>query len=70
MSHEFIRAAREAAGAAHDVSGNCDAAYHFVASGKFSAAAQELEWAEENARSAMHRIKEARALIAKAEGRS
>jgi hypothetical protein len=61
-----LTAVRAAAGAAGDTSGNCDAASFLFERGDIGRAAQELEWAEENARSALHRIKEARAHLAKA----
>ncbi|MFG6441112.1 hypothetical protein [Roseateles sp. LKC17W] len=61
-----LRAARAAAGAAGDTSGNCDAAVHYAERRQFQSAAQELEWAEENARSAMRRIQDARAVLANA----
>ena len=58
---EAVRAAASAAG---DTSGNCDAAQHLLERGNIGRAAEELEWAEENARSALNRIKEARAHLA------
>lgn len=64
-----ITAVRDAASSAGDASGNCDAAVHLIECGNVKRAAQEIEWAEENARSALHRITDARAAIAKvAEG--
>jgi len=63
-----INAVRAAAGAAGDASGNCDAAMHHAEHGANEKAAQQMEWAEENARSALHRITEARAAIANATG--
>lgn len=61
-----LSAVRAAAGAAGDTSGNCDAAAYLFERGNIGRAAEELEWAEDNARSALHRIKEARAHLAKA----
>ncbi len=61
-----LAAVRAAASAAGDVSGNCDAATHLFERGNIGRAAEELEWAEENARSALHRIKEARTQLIKA----
>lgn len=53
-------AVRAAASAAGDVSGNCDAAAYCFERGDIDRATEELGWAEENMRSAVHRIKEAR----------
>lgn len=64
--YRAVEAVRAAASAAGDTSGNCDAAQHLFERGNIGRAAEELEWAEENARSALHRIKEARAHLAKA----
>lgn len=58
-------AVRAAASAAGDVSGNCDEAVHWLGRGDVADAAERLEWAEENAQSALHRIREARGLLAK-----
>lgn len=64
MSRELaIESVRAAASAAGDVSGNCDAAYHYAQREAFADVARQLEWAEDNARSMLHRIKEARAAI-------
>jgi len=63
-----INAVRAAAGAAGDASGNCDAAMHLIERGNVGRAAEEVEWAEQNAKSALHRIAEARAAISKATG--
>ncbi|MBB3193982.1 hypothetical protein [Roseateles terrae] len=68
MSATIVRAVRAAASSAGDVSGNCDAAAHYADRGDFEQAARELGWAEENLRSATHRIAEARAAVAKATG--
>lgn len=62
------RAVRAAASAAGDVSGNCDAGEHAINRGDLVRAAEEMEWAEQNVRSAVHRISEARTAIAKAAG--
>lgn len=68
-SVETIKSAvNAAAGAAGDTSGNCDEAAHLAERGAFTLAAERLEWAEKNARSALHRIAEARAALAKAQG--
>lgn len=61
-----VEAVRAAASSAGDVSGNCDSAAYMVESGDIAGAAERLEWAEENARSALSRIKDARAALAKA----
>ena len=63
-----VSAVRAAASATGDASGNCDAAAYLVACGELARTAEELEWAEDNARSALHRIQEARKALAKAEG--
>lgn len=63
-----VRAVRAAASAAGDTSGNCDAAVNIIEIGDVDRAAEQLEWAEENARSALHRIQEARTAIAKVKG--
>lgn len=60
-----VTAVRAAASAAGDASGNCDAAAHLIERGAIGRAAEEVEWAEQNARLALHRIAEARAAIAK-----
>jgi hypothetical protein len=65
---EIVRAVRAAAGAAGDVSGNCDAASFNAERGNLNRAAEELQWAEDNLRSAIHRIADARAAIAAATG--
>jgi len=61
-----ITAVRAAAGCAGDASGNCDAAVHLIERGDFARSSVEMEWAEINAKSALRRIAEARAAIAKA----
>lgn len=61
-----ISAVRAAAGAAGDASGNCDAAMILIERGAVGRAAEEVEWAEQNARSALHRIVEARTAISRA----
>lgn len=63
-----ITAVREAALAVGDASGNLDSAVYLIEQGAADRAAELMEWAEENARSALHRISEARAAIAKATG--
>ena len=65
---QAVAAVRAAAGAAGDASGNCDSARYLVERGDIGGAAEKLEWAEENARSAMHRIKEAKAQLARLHG--
>lgn len=63
-----IAAVGRAASSAGDVSGNCDEAAHYIERGNVDQAAQSMEWAETNVRSALYRITEARAAIAKATG--
>lgn len=58
-------AIQAAASAAGDSSGNCDAAVSWFEVGNMPRTAEQLEWAEDNARSALHRIKEAREQLAK-----
>ena len=58
-----IQAARAAESAAAEVQANCSSALHYAESHWFDKAAQQIEWAEDNARSMLHRIQEARAAI-------
>lgn len=60
-------AVREAAYVAGDTSGNCDRAAEFMKFACVSQAAEAMEWAEENVRSALQRITAARAALAKAQ---
>jgi hypothetical protein len=66
--NQHVESVRAAASAAGDVSGNCDEALYMVGRGDMPGATERLVWAEENARSALFKITQARAALAKAKG--
>lgn len=68
IPQDVVRAVREAALSAGDLSGNCDAALICAERGDAKHTAQELEWATSNLQAAIRDVARAREAIAKFAG--